>query len=122
MDYNNSRLGIILNAISCLINAFIGGGKFVSISARIGYNYLNNKNIFWSACKWLVDFTFYPLDGKGHCVNAYLNNPNSHYRVDQGFKFGLYVMSLILYMVCVPLSIIFWSHYGIKKLWILTNK
>ena len=76
MSYNDSYLGNNFNAWSQAANAAVGGHADVSISARIGEKNLGNeKNRFWSICERIVDTTFYPVDGKNHSYEAYVNDP-----------------------------------------------
>lgn len=114
MNYNESYLGIILNALSCLGNALIKGGKHVSISGRIGFNSFKNRLKFYKVAEKVVDTTFYPIEGWGHCKRAYESSKEQNHKVDKGFTFGLYVMIIILWTFCVPLSILFWSYYMSK--------
>ena len=113
----NTYIGRALNATSQWFNAvFVNGNPDVSISARIGYeNYFYNNKIY-KAFKWVVDTTFYPIDGKDHCKNAYLRDRKEDYTLGQGWVLGEWIMCLLLVITCIPLSVLFWSYHVIKKL------
>ena len=121
MNYNDSYLGNNFNAWSQAANAFTGGHADVSISARIGEKNLYDKvNWFWRSAMWIVDNTFYPVDGKGHCYNAYLNDSYEDYQSNRLPKqlqvFGLYMVACIVVLFCSILAPIFWSYELIKKI------
>ena len=63
----------LLVAFDQLGNALAGGNPDVTISARIGYNAnIGNTNLWlWKVLEAIVNFTFYLVDGKGHCLQAY---------------------------------------------------
>lgn len=116
MDYINSYIGRVLNAISQLGNAVCGGANDISISARIGYNELHTDSLFYKVCSKIVDFTFYPLDGWNHCRDAYANDKHEDFKIREGIKVMEYITLVLLWLFCIPLSVIFWSYYGIKLL------
>ena len=107
----------VLRMLSQAGNTIAVGDTDVSISARIGYNYLNHRNLYWSICKNIVDFGFYPLDGKwNHCVNAYKKDTEENYDTGKGSIIGLVLMTIFMLLGCIIISIIGWSYHGIKKL------
>ena len=57
-------------------NVIVGGNPEVTVSARLGYqSYRHHKNKkddgFWWLCESIVDSTFEPIDGTGHCYSAF---------------------------------------------------
>lgn len=114
MNYKDNYFGVLLNAVSQLGNAVCGGGNDISISARIGYHQLHSKSFFYKVCGWIVDNTFYPLDGKGHCVTAYVNDPHEDYQISKGFKVMEYITLVLLWLFCIPLAVIFLAYQLIK--------
>ncbi|REE01102.1 hypothetical protein [Marinoscillum furvescens] len=117
-DYNATYLGRVANAISQLGNALSGGNPDISVSARIGFMSLimRSDSLFWIVCRVIVDFTFYPVDGKGHCKNAYLSDIDEDFKVGQGWVPGLVIMSILMILFCLVLSPITWFYYLIRIL------
>lgn len=113
-DYNATYLGRLANALSQLGNALAGGDPDVSISARIGQ--MNDANLFWYVCRVIVDFTFYPIDGWGHCRGAFKSDMLEDYTIGQDWRIGIVVMTCLMVLVCVILVWFTWSYFGIKKL------
>jgi hypothetical protein len=60
-----------------LLNALAGGHPDITVSARTGRYaaYYGDRGTltakFWNLMEWMIDTTFYPLDGVGHCKQAY---------------------------------------------------
>lgn len=115
MNYLETYIGRIMNAFSRLGNTVIGGHHNVSISARIGYNVTHNNNLFWRICEQVVDRTFYPIDGKEHCKNAYIRWMHEPYFTGGSFVF-MVILVCILQVVCLPLMIVFYLYFLIKKI------
>jgi len=116
MSYDNSYLGNNLNAISQLGNAISGGKSSITISARIGErNVGNSANWFWRACRWIVDNTFYPVDGEFHTFRAYASDETEDFLFNKGSWWGLVVMTIFLVVVCGLLAPIFWTYQLFKK-------
>lgn len=109
IDYKNSYIGKNFNSLSQLGNTLTHGDSDVSISGRIGFNYLKHRNLFWVICKSIVDFTFYPIEGWGHCERAYKADLKEIYS-PKGNVWGLAFMCLLLIVFCLILSIIFYSY------------
>lgn len=62
----------VLTSIDCLGNALSGGRWDITISARVGWLAYIRKTKLGKFLKVVVDFTFYPIDGYGHCYWAYV--------------------------------------------------
>jgi hypothetical protein len=117
MNYKDFYIGRLLNSISQVGNAAINGNPDVSISGRIGeYNFFYKDSKTYKFAQWIVDTTFFPIDGKDHCLKAYLNDRGEDYTVGKGWVYGEWLMILISVAFCIPLSVLFWIYYGIKKL------
>ena len=116
MNYNDSYLGNVLNACSQLGNALSGGKSSITISARIGQKNLGSTaNYFWRFCRWVVDGTFYPVDGVQHCFRAYASDETEDFEFNKGSWWGLIVMSLFMIIVCLLLLPLFYIYQFIKK-------
>ncbi len=113
-DYNATYLGRVANGISQLGNALSGGNPDVSVSARIGS--MNDKNLFWKMCRGIVDFTFYPIDGYGHCAGAYSADKDEDYKVGQGWIPGLVIMTILMVAFCSVITPFTWFYQFIKYL------
>ena len=68
-------------SIDQLGNALAGGNADNTVSARVGYynhHYPEYQKEgvpwYWSWFENIIDFTFYPVDGWGHCHEAYHND------------------------------------------------
>ena len=65
----------VLIAIDQLGNAIAGGNPDNTISGRVGFfaSDLHESKIkkYWKALERIIDFTFEPLQGPGHCFNAW---------------------------------------------------
>ena len=60
-------------------NALAGGNSDNTISARIGFYNHHESPVrkvagYWKFLEWVIDTTFEPVDGKGHCHEAYHND------------------------------------------------
>ena len=109
IDYKKSYIGKNFNSLSQLGNTLTNGDLDVSISGRIGYNYIKHPNWFWKMCRAVVDFTFYPIEGWGHCKRAYKADLNEEYTPGGSVK-GLAFMSLLMMIFCILLSVVFWGY------------
>ncbi len=97
----------VLVAIDQLGNAIAGGNPDVTISARTGYFanvFKTNLRFYWKSLEYIIDFTFYPIDGPNHCYQAYLAD-----KEEEKHKLGSDIMRLILSLItiiaCIPISI-----------------
>ncbi|PPD36750.1 MAG: hypothetical protein CTY18_02910 [Methylomonas sp.] len=105
----------MLIALDRLSNAFAFGNSKSTVSARVGYNALKVRvhkhrhywARYWLAMETLIDFTFYPLDGPGHCLNA-LEDDCEH-KHELGFDFVRILLTLVIVPACVVLIPINWA-------------
>lgn len=64
-------------------NFLANGDPDSTISARIGYHNRNGDayaSSYWLTLKRLVDWVFAPLDGEGHCQQAFMYDQHEHFR------------------------------------------
>lgn len=108
----------ILFALDKLGNAISGGNHKCTISGRIGYycvNAIAAVKWFWLFLQSIVDFAFYPIDGKGHCKQAYLKEQtNEFYKLNSFKLLALFVLTFVTLIACVAISVLTWSYYLIK--------
>ena len=91
--------------------AVCGGNEDCTISATVGYYSRNNPTNYWILLEWIINTTFYPVDGKGHCEQARLNDRNEKFK--EGIKPILFILTLIF---CMIISIFTWSFFLISKI------
>lgn len=94
----------IFSTIDQLGNALGGGNSDVTISARIGY--FSNRGqsklqLWWRMMEKVINFTFEPLDGLGHCLQSYNNDNESKH--EEGNDIGRAFIG-IAFLSYVPLS------------------
>src|SRR5512132_3657047 len=65
----------VLIAIDQLGNAIAGGNPDNTISGRVGFfasaDHASKINSYWKTLERIIDFTFEPLQGPGHCYRAW---------------------------------------------------
>ena len=103
-------------AIDRLGNALTGGDDKNTISGRTGYWYQQRRGIRrvpWAALRAVIDLTFYPLDGKGHCEKA-----EKRETAFEGSNIILGIVTLIAVVpVCVAiLAPLFWLCFPFRNL------
>ncbi len=107
----------ILVGLDQLGNAIAGGNPDCTISGRTGNFALNSHNSvrwYWLILQYVIDATFYPFDGKGHCYQAYMKEQDEEYYVVGGV--GLFALSLITLASCLTLISPFYIIFLIKLL------
>lgn len=71
-------------AVDQLANAFCAGNPDMTISGRCGYFSVHAKKgkglMFWRLLEAIINWTFEPIDGPDHCLQAWRN--------DKGEEFG----------------------------------
>ena len=84
----------VLLAIDQLGNAITDGNPDDSISARVGYfasdKHPSRLKTYWKTLERIIDFTFEPVEGPGHCYNAWLGE------MDESDDQGSYPARIIL--------------------------
>lgn len=76
-------LGNLFVSFDQLGNAFAGGNADNTISARVGF-FANHGDKgyrwYWRMLERIINFTFWPIDGEGHCHIAYHNDADENFR------------------------------------------
>ena len=109
----------ILIAIDQLGNTIAGGNPDNTISGRVGFfaSDLHKSNIkgYWKALERIIDVTFAPLQGPGHCFDAWQAEK------DETDTEATYITRIILGIFvavgCVVISLILWSAVLIYPPW-----
>ena len=102
----------IFISIDQLGNAIAGGNPDCTISGRVGY-YSEHASIlvkwYWVMLKYIVNFTFFPLDGPDHCHYAYHNDESEKYIAPKGLiVFTLSLITIGACLVLVPINYLLW--------------
>lgn len=111
--YQKSGIGRIANAISQLGHAIAWGAGDVSISGKTGYLYASTW--YWWLNRKIIDFAFYPIDGKDHCKRAYLVDKEESYDVGRGLYQDI-VCTLFIWIVCPFVALASYSYKVITKI------
>lgn len=110
----------VLIAIDQLGNAIAGGNPDCTISGRIGYfsqKAVHPAVFYWLFLQIIVDLTFYPWDGEGHCRQSYEKEKfNKFYELKSFRVLALFMLSLFTLSSCLIMCPLFWAIYGIKLL------
>jgi len=96
----------VLIAIDQLGNALAGGYADSTISARVGYNARHSASVrqsYWRLLEWVIDYSFFPLDGPRHCYQSYLAGNNTYYR--DGSDLMRVVLSSFIFFNALPIAI-----------------
>ena len=118
----------VLIAIDQLFNALAGGNPDETISARLGYLDYIRKTWLARPLRILVDVTFYPLDGWGHCHNAYYYSMPEIYVSDftdgiptkyiRGNNAALIALSIFVVAGCIILTPITYFIWICRELFV----
>lgn len=97
----------VLVAIDQLGNAVAGGNPDATISARVGYFSKNapaSIKWYWQCLKAVIDFTFYPIDGPSHSLNALEKDKDE--RFIQGNDITRAILGLLVIVNSIHLALI----------------
>ena len=106
-------LGKLFVAIDQLGNTLAGGNPDNTISARVGYFSIegNSKySWYWKSIQFIINTTFWPLDGKGHCIQAYYNDAGEEYK-PTGLSLIHFVLNIIVFATSLVLMPLFYLGY-----------
>jgi hypothetical protein len=117
---NRTFIGRNFMALDRLGNTLTGGHDLITLSARLGY-IKTTRNMRWTnAVMWVVDTTFYPLDGKGHCMSSFKRMSEmivgSVDFMRRGNDVGLFCMSLLVVLSCIIMVLPILIYVGMSKL------
>lgn len=107
----------ILVAIDQLGNAICGGNPDNTISARVGYFSQVTTNWtkwYWKTFEKVINFTFWPVDGPDHCLQAFEADAKETFYDNNGDFFRV-LLSIIIVVFCIPISIILYTFWVIKE-------
>ncbi len=93
----------LLIQLDRLGNAICGGSAHTTISGRTGFYSIARMNPYWRGLAAIINFAFYPIDGKDHCYQAWVIEKNLDHR--RGSDVGLFFLSLIVILACILITI-----------------
>lgn len=99
----------ILISIDQLGNAIAGGNPDCTISGRVGYfanHAMTLTRWYWIMMQFIINRTFFPLDGSDHCHYAYHNDEKEEYIAPNSIM--MFILSLITIFVCVIIAPVFY--------------
>jgi hypothetical protein len=92
----------VMNVIISLdqtFNAMANGNMDCTISARLGYLYVHRRSWWTDLLMKVVDTTFYPVDGVGHCLGAYYLDQDEYYI--RGNRIALMLLGVFVVLGCL---------------------
>lgn len=98
------------------LNYFSGGNRANTISGRTGY--YANKAIkttrwFWWVLQFVIDVTFYPLDGHNHCRDTWLCDESKGDYLPTKMVWSFFLLNLFVVSSCLVLVVPFYFLYFI---------
>lgn len=87
----------ILLGFDRLFNAVAGGDSRATISGRVGYFSKVKNSRYWRNLERIINYSFLPIDGPGHCQQAM--KKDGHYR--RGNDIGMAALSIFVVLGCV---------------------
>lgn len=94
-----------------LVNTFAGGRPDSTVSA-CAFAY-GGKDDFWYVVKRIIDFAFYPIHGKDHCLQAF-SRDNEEY--NEGGWLRKSLIAFVTIPFCIVLSLITWPYEYLKRM------
>lgn len=97
-------------------NVLAGGNPDNTISSRVGYYtekyYDSNQVPFkWRVLRNIINFTFYPVDGKNHCKEAYFNDAGEEF--DKGTNdIAVALLAILIIISCIFISILLYLLFA----------
>lgn len=99
---SRSVIDLALN-IDRLGNALTAGDYRATVSARVGYH-AQKLQPYWIVLEWIIDQTFYPVDGRDHCNRAYHYEKAKGYKHRRGNDIALLLLSVVVILACILLA------------------
>ncbi|MBO3697269.1 hypothetical protein [Roseivirga sp. E12] len=109
-------LGNLFVSIDQLGNAFAGGDADNTISARVGFfaNHGSKRyQWYWKILERIVNFTFWPVDGPGHCHMAYHSDAGEDFNPGNNVLVHLLLWIFVL-LICIPLIVVLYLFYALQ--------
>ena len=107
--FHSRKLKEALLNIDRLGNAIAAGHHRVTISGRVAHHRLQGGR-YWCFLAWVIDTTFYPLEGPNHCHRALLFEQRHSYPYNRGNDIALLVLGWLVITGCLILLPIFYIY------------
>lgn len=109
------------NATSQWLNAASDGNPDIPMSARVGYYAAEEKRNqvhgWFRLLEYIIDLTFYPIDGERHCWYAYISDRDE--QISEGTFWSFLIMTFFVLIGCLIVGTILWVGYGFYKGYLL---
>ena len=107
-------------SIDQLGNVIAGGNPDNTISSRVGF--YNNHNTAsgekvpwqWRLFQEIINFSFWPIDGKGHCHEAFHNEAGKDFDKNTKNILVAILAAVIIIPSCVFISILLYTLYALR--------
>tara|TARA_R110002073_G_scaffold279934_1_gene444120 strand:- start:90 stop:470 length:381 start_codon:yes stop_codon:yes gene_type:complete len=96
-------------------NALCSGNYETTVSGRVGYFALIKKGRYWLALQKIIDNTFYPIDGRKHCLRVYQWERGKGLNHRRGNDVALGFLSILIFIACLFLMPIVWIISFFRK-------
>lgn len=105
-------------SIDQLGNVLALGNPDNTISSRVGYyNRHNNSGekapLQWRIFEKIIDFTFYPIDGKDHCHEAFHNDAGEEFDDNTNNIIVAILATIIIIPSCIVIAIVLYFLFAI---------
>lgn len=122
MDYKRNIIGRFLNGFSQIGHWFFGlSNTDISMSGKVGKKSLDN-NKWFQTLEILIDYTFFPIDGYGHCYSAYLADKEEDFSIGDHLWCDM-VISIICVLGClsilIPIRVIYYVIKIVKRVFFI---
>ena len=103
-------------SIDQLGNVIAGGNPDNTISSRVGY-YNNHHKVSektpwqWKVFEKIIDVTFWPIDGPGHCHEAFHSDAGETFDQDTKNILVAILAALLIIPSCIVISILLYTLY-----------
>lgn len=101
----------LLVSIDQLGNTICGGNPDCTISARVGLHAQTKRTYskwFWKLEEKLINFTFWPVDGAGHCKAAFEADPEDAFYDNTG-DWARALLFVVILACCIPITLVLYG-------------
>jgi len=105
-------------SIDQLGNVIAGGNPDNTISLRVGFyteKFYKKGSVpaKWQIFKQIINFAFYPIDGEGHCKQAYFNDAGEG-QDDDTSDLAIAVLAIIIIPSCIVIALLLYLLYAFR--------
>lgn len=93
-------------------NAIAFGNPDSTISARVGFFSIRGPGYlkhYWKFLERIINWAFWPVDGKNHCRQAFCKDPYEAYIL--GNQLAWFILSIIVLVFCIVIGVILYVVY-----------